>query len=362
MSGARVPELRVPTPRRRLGAALALTGAAVAVLTALTGCSGSDPVGVSRGDSGGYAPSAPQSAPQKGDPAGQTQSDSGESAPSQPGGASAPTSLLSGDRDLVRRGDLEVEVEDLADAATRARAYVATQGGRISSEQSVLDAGAESTGPLSGSFVQMQIALPPEALDVSMNDLSAIGEVRSRSQSVEDVTLQVVDLESRTASMRASIERVRALMDRAGSISEIVALESELGRREADLESMSSQLAALRTQVAASTLTLTLRAAAPDGPADDDSDEGVLGALTGSLRALGDGAVAILVGVAAALPFAAVAAAAAGAGVLIARTGRRRSRRAVPVGMPGGTDGADTHGADMHGADTHRDETRQEEA
>lgn len=43
-----------------------------------------------------------------------------------------------------------------------------------------------------------------------------------------DVTEQLVDVESRIATQRASVERIRALLARAASVSEITSVESEL--------------------------------------------------------------------------------------------------------------------------------------
>lgn len=285
---------------------------------------------------GGYT-RGPQAAPLPGAPDGTVSGAGGaggskESAPAGGTAAgSAPVSVLSPNRALVRTAQLGVEVRDLTSAAARARAYVATSGGQISSENSVLTADASLDrpypGPIPGSFVQMAITLPPDSLDASIDSLAQLGEVTSRAQSVEDVTLQVVDLESRTASMRASIDRVRALMDRATSIADVVALESELSRREADLESMTGQLHVLESQSATSTLILTLSAASAAAPVDNGRD-GPLGALQDSLGALRSASVAVVTGLAAALPFVAVIALVGGAGWAVLRP-----RRALaPVG------------------------------
>lgn len=313
------------TPRRRARRCLAAAALLMVGPGALVACSASPGHSGTAGRSGSASDSSvsgtkdyvgPQAAP----------------APA-PESKSAPVSILTGNLDLIRTGELGVEVQDLASAAARARAYVLTVGGQISSENSVLTADSSSDrsypGPIPGSFVQMVMALPPDALDASMDSLAGLGTLTSRAQSVQDVTLQVVDLQSRTTTMRASIDRVRALMDRAGSIAEVVALESELTRREADLESMTGQLKALQSQSAVSTLVLTLSAAGAPAPGGDDRD-GPIGALLNSLSALGDGIAATVTGVAAAVPFLALIALVGGVGWLIVRP-RRRPAAAGPV-------------------------------
>lgn len=351
------------TPRRlRLRRSLAAAALLIVGPGALAACSasGGDSGLSSSGSSGDRLdnqvpmPLAPTALPQSGtsESGGGTGGSKDSSAPAGGSTGFAPVSIATGDRHLIRTGQMGVEVGDLKAAAARARAFVAAQGGQISSESSVLRTDAEPDyypGPMTGSFVQLVIALPPDALDASMDSLAELGDLVSRSQSAEDVTLQVVDLESRTATMRASIDRVRALMDRATSIADVVALESELARREADLESMTGQLQSLKTQSAMSTLVLTLSAGDAAAPADDDR-HGALGALLDSLSALGDGVAAVVIGVAAALPFVALLAIIGGIAWLILRPRRRvalagpvaanapSDRPPAPVGEPAPTD------------------------
>jgi hypothetical protein len=74
------------------------------------------------------------------------------------------------------------------------------------------------------------------------------------------VTEQVADVDSRLASMKASIARVRTLLSRANSVGDLVSVEGELTRREADLESLEARQRALSGQVALATVTVHLLA------------------------------------------------------------------------------------------------------
>lgn len=78
--------------------------------------------------------------------------------------------------------------------------------------------------------------------------------------SSEVVGEQLVDLQSRLATQRASVERVRALLAEATSLTDVVQVEAELTRRTADLESLQARLAALTEQVDLSSVTLRLTA------------------------------------------------------------------------------------------------------
>jgi hypothetical protein len=52
------------------------------------------------------------------------------------------------------------------------------------------------------------------------------------------VTDEVVDVDSRIASQRRSIDRIRVLLDQAVNIDDIVRIESELADREAEMDSL----------------------------------------------------------------------------------------------------------------------------
>jgi predicted nucleic acid-binding Zn-ribbon protein len=77
-----------------------------------------------------------------------------------------------------------------------------------------------------------------------VEQVEALGEVRYRDRTAEDVTDQVTDVEARVATQRASIARLRVLLDDAADLRDVVTLEGELARREADLDSLLRRQAA----------------------------------------------------------------------------------------------------------------------
>ncbi|SDI66964.1 protein of unknown function [Actinokineospora alba] len=198
------------------------------------------------------------------------------------------------DRKLVRTATIVLVTPDVRDSAERARAIVVATGGYTGQA----DVGSRSA--------TMTLYVPSDKLDDTLGKLSApeLGKEESRSQAAEDVTEQIVDVESRIQTQRASLERVRALLGRAQQISEIVQLESEVTRREADLESLLKRRERLAGSVAMSTVTLRLsRDSAPAPVADDDT---LLGALAGGWKAFVDTTSFVVRAVALVLPFAVV--------------------------------------------------------
>ncbi|MEE4422049.1 DUF4349 domain-containing protein [Streptomyces bugieae] len=199
---------------------------------------------------------------------------------------------------IVRTATLTVRAEDVPGAVDRARAVVDGAGGYPAAETTDRD-------PEGHERSRLVLRVPPAEYDAVLVRLARLGTVVSRQVSAKDVTDQVVDVDSRVRTQRASVARVRALMEKATSIGDIVSLESELSSRQADLESLEAQLKSLRDRTAMATVTLLLRQpdAAPDGASDDDT-RSFGDALSGGWRAFLAAVKWLLVALGAVLPFA----------------------------------------------------------
>jgi hypothetical protein len=164
--------------------------------------------------------------------------------------AKAPGKIDSADRAIVYTGGITIRVSNVDEAATRAAGLAAAAGGFVG--------GDKRTSKDSESEAQLVLRVPASRFAEVVDALGRLGTEESRAISTEDVTEQVVDVDSRIAIAQASVDRVRTLLARAQTISEIVALESELSRREADLESLKGRKRKLDDLAALSTITATL--------------------------------------------------------------------------------------------------------
>jgi hypothetical protein len=125
--------------------------------------------------------------------------------------------------------------------------------------------------------------------------------------STQDVTQQVIDVQSRLKTQQASVDRVRALLAQATTIAQIVSIESELTQREADLESMEAQLRGLADLTSLSTITVTLLG--PDAkvvPKPKPKSGGFFGGLKAGWHTFLDSLKVLLTVIGAILPFAIV--------------------------------------------------------
>jgi hypothetical protein len=211
----------VHRPARSAALVLAAVGALL-----LTGCgSGSD-------DSTAEAPAALDGGASAGDADEAGAPPASAEAPAD-GAADARARIVVASDAVVRTAELGVRVDDLRAAADRAGAVAREAGGTVSSER--VDS---AVGDGRYANAELVLRVPPERFDDVLSRLASLGEERNRTVGTEEVGDQLVDLESRLAAQRASVERVRALLAEAEDLGQVVTIESELTRRTADLESL----------------------------------------------------------------------------------------------------------------------------
>jgi Domain of unknown function (DUF4349) len=162
-------------------------------------------------------------------------------------------------RDVVRTGTMELTVEDIDATATDVRRVATDAGGFVADEQvRARDEEADLT-----------VRVPANRFDGVRAAIAELGDVAQQNVEARDVTAEVVDVESRIASLRASVVRVRGLLSQSGDVAQLALVEGELARREAELEALLGQQRVLRDQVDLATLTVHMSEEAAPSPRDD---------------------------------------------------------------------------------------------
>ncbi|MFF9219800.1 DUF4349 domain-containing protein [Streptomyces viridosporus] len=307
---------RRSVPPARVLAAVLLTAA-----LAVTGCSGAG------GASGGSDAAADRAAPadqRAVAPEGAKQGASGaDGAGASAGRATAPPETAA--QHVIRTASLTVRVKDVPKALAEARATAENAGGHVGDETTTRDdEGRERT--------RVVLRVPVERYEEVLADLEGTGKLLERRAKAQDVTDQVVDVESRITTQRASVARIRELMDRATRLSDVVTLEGELSTRQADLESLLARQESLKDRTSLATVTLSL-SETPVEKAAKDGDPGFLDALAGGWDAFVTMLRWLAVAVGAVLPFAVVAALLVLLWLKAVRP--RLPRRPEPVPAPG---------------------------
>ncbi|MCL2316674.1 MAG: DUF4349 domain-containing protein [Actinomycetia bacterium] len=293
--------------RFRHGVTLVLSAGLAAGMVLLGGCSASNPSTASGGAPtyGGAANGAP--APEK-----------------APGAPEAPPTTVDDGRQIARTASLALTVEDLMAATKGLHELAMSLGGVVTNESMSLPGDAGSTQG-SGMVV---VSVPADKLDEALSQMGDLGTITNRKIEAVDVTADVVDVDSRIATMRASIARLRALMDKTGTVTEIASLEAQLTQREADLESLLARQKSLSQRVAEAPITVSLRTTSI---ADQSAPNGFVSALQAGLRSLAAAGRLTLIVLGAVLPWLALAAVILVPTLMI----RRRWRLNHPKPAPG---------------------------
>ncbi len=223
-------------------------------------------------------------------------------------------------RAIIRTGSLTVEADDVNKRRQEAITVITGLKGQVASENT----GDDANGNISRANLVLKV--PSTSYDAAIDGLSKLGKRLQIHQESSDVTEQVVDVDSRIRTQRASLDRMRALLAKANTIGEIVSVESELTRREADLESLLAKQKNLALQTELATLNLTLTSKHTP-PVTTDPDSGFVSGLKGGWDAFTATFSALATVLGAVLPFAILLALLA----VPAWWLRRRLRRPTPT-------------------------------
>lgn len=273
----------------------ALSAVLLAVALALTGCSAGD-----SNDGGGDGAKAAGGAKEEAQYSG-GQDDKGVGGGSQAdkSGRKKPPKITG--THIIRTATLTVRVKDVPKALDEARAAATDAGGVVGDETTDRDGSGDERS-------RIVLRVPQDRYEEVLATLEGTGKLIERKAKAQDVTEQVVDVESRVKSQRASVARVRELMDKATKLSDVVTLEGELSSRQSELEALLAQQSSLKDRTSMSTITLSLSETAVKKADAQDDDPTFMDALSGGWSAFVTMLRWLAVALGAVLPFAAVAA------------------------------------------------------
>ncbi len=167
-----------------------------------------------------------------------------------PGGSETTNQYATLQQQIVKTGEVTLQVSGVADASSRVRAMAVALGGYVGGAQAgTLDQSATLT-----------LRIPAARFDDALSRLHEIGDkVLSETTREQDVTSTVVDLDARLKNLQASEAQYRTLMTKAAKIEDILAVQSRLDDVQGQIEQLSAQLKQLTNQADLSTLTVTLQ-------------------------------------------------------------------------------------------------------
>ncbi len=206
-------------------------------------------------------------------------------------------------RKLIRNANMDVETEEFDTLIVTVEERVKSLGGYMENYQTSKNSKYYGGG-ISNRWASMTIRIPAVSYEQFVNEVSAVSNVLNRNESVQDVTLQYVDLESHKKVLLTEQERLLELLEKAENIEDIIAIESRLSEVRYQIESMESQLRTYDNMVDYSTIYLSVNEVTQLTPVQEQSVGEKIGTgFVKSCKTLGTGLLNLFIGIIVASPF-----------------------------------------------------------
>lgn len=156
---------------------------------------------------------------------------------------------------LIKTVSMSMETKEFDTLLENIRSKVEELGGYIESSE----VSGSSYYSLQGNrYAWMTLRIPADKLDGFVTIVSELGNVTSKNESVQDITLQYVDVESHKKALETEQTRLLELLEKAESMEDIIAIESRLSEVRYELQSYGSTLRTYDNQVNYSTVSINI--------------------------------------------------------------------------------------------------------
>ncbi len=157
---------------------------------------------------------------------------------------------------LIRKATMSIVVESIDKSISEVTQIIDKQQGDLIklAQNQPLDEFARSSASI-------QLRVPQNSLDNTLNQLAKLGIVKNRSITAEDVGDRIVDFQAQLVNLRRTETNLQKIMDKAGSVRDTLSVSRELSNVRDSIERIDAQLKNLQNQVSYSTISLNLEAA-----------------------------------------------------------------------------------------------------
>ena len=153
---------------------------------------------------------------------------------------------------IIRNANISMDVDDLNVFSENLKRTVNSYKGYIESAD-VNDYDSDYSENRYGYFT---VRIPAERLDDFLSIVEGEGNITSKGESAEDVTMEYVDIEAHIATYEAERDSLMQLMDRAESIEDILKIREQLRDINYELDSLKRQLKSMQNKVSYSTVSI----------------------------------------------------------------------------------------------------------
>ncbi len=159
------------------------------------------------------------------------------------------------ERKIISTASLSMEVKSVQAIFNEITGIVQASGGFISSS-STYDAAGRKSG-------DMTVRVPQKNFYSTIEQVEALGTVKSKQISGQDVTEEFIDLSARLDNLKKQESRLQEILKTATTVKDVLEVEKELERVRGEIERLTGRLNYLNQSVEMSTITVSASEPAP---------------------------------------------------------------------------------------------------
>lgn len=237
---------------------------------------------------------------------------------------------VSTNRKLIKTIELELETLDYETTIAYLEKSVNECGGYIESSSLEGNGIYSSFSERYGSFT---VRIPKDKEDSFVQGMDDNTNVRRKSESTEDITLQYVDTESHKEALKVEQERLMAILEKAETVEEIISLESRLSEVRYEMGKYESSLRTYDNLVDYSTIRIEVcEVKEITQPPKKTAGERMISGFKNSVKNVGTGMKEFIIGLVINLPYLVVWALVIGAVAGVVRAWKKRRKKGTDKG------------------------------
>lgn len=168
-------------------------------------------------------------------------------------GASNGVYAAAEERKIVLTADLSIEALDFNAVCSALEQAAADAGGYVSSSY------VEGREGQSRRYADYTFRIPAESYRDFLTSASGAGNLLSRTETEDDITLQYVDTEARISALEAQRDSLNEMLANATDVNTLIVIRTELSDVQYQLESYQAQKRVMDNQVAYTTVNVSVR-------------------------------------------------------------------------------------------------------
>lgn len=156
---------------------------------------------------------------------------------------------------LVKTVTMHIETKEFTACIDSLKASAKANGGYIETSET------SSNGYYNyneNRFASITFRIPADKLDAFLAGTEEKGKVTSKSENVENVTMEYVDVESRIKACTAERDSLLEILKKANNVADIISVRERLTQVNYEIESYSARLRVLENRVSYSTVSIDI--------------------------------------------------------------------------------------------------------